>query len=208
MNPEQPTPAYIWLDAEYTDLDMDRAQLLQVAAIATDTQMNRLTTPDQDLNVRIKLNPGDDVSPWVREHLPDLVAACKTDQALDSAQLDARLKAWILHTTGPVPADKSARPVLAGNSIHADWFLARKFLPEFMSCLHYRLLDVTTLKLLWKDWLGGAKFDKENADEVRRYFPGARADPAGKPHDAYYDVQASIAELNFYRTMMLRTTKA
>lgn len=203
METETKTSAYIWLDAEYTDLDLDRAGLLQVAAIITDTDMNRLLPPDQDLVFFVKLEAGQAVSPWVREHLADLVAKCRSAEAMDLAQIDARLVDWVSRAIGGVPARKESRPVLAGNSIHADWFLVRKYLPQFAKCLHYRLLDVTTLKLLWQDWRGGAKFNKEDAALLRQYSTVAVADIEGRPHDASYDIHASIAELNFYRAKLL-----
>lgn len=198
------TSAYVWFDAEYTDLDFDRARLLQVAAILTDSSLNRLTPPDQDLKFAVKLEPGVEVSPWVRENLSELVGQCRTACAVDIRQIDAALKDWLVRAVGPAVNDRKTKPILAGNSIHADWFLVRKYLPEFTGCLHYRLLDVTSLKILWQDWFEGAKFDKEDAGLVRQFFPGAVADIAGKPHDAYYDVQASIAELNYYRTRMMQ----
>ena len=203
METETKTCAYVWLDAEYTDLDLDRAGLLQVAAIITDCDMRRLLPPDQDLNFFVKLGPGQEVSSWVREHLADIVAKCQSAEALDVATIDARLVDWVRRAIGTVPARKESRPVLAGNSIHADWFLVRKYLPQFTKCLHYRQLDVTTLKLLWQDWRGGAKFDKENPALLRQYSTVATADIEGRPHDAFYDIHASIAELNFYRAKLL-----
>lgn len=197
------TSAYIWFDAEYTDLDPERARLLQVAVIATDPQLRRLTPSEQDFQCCVRLPEDATVSPWVREHLADLVAACRSDRAVDAARLDALLRQWLDRAVGAPPNDPDARPVLAGNSIHADRTLIRKFLPTFFQALHYRMLDVTTLKLLWQDWRGGAKFDKENPALIRQYFPGPLAALDGRPHDAYYDVHASIAELNFYRFKML-----
>lgn len=197
------TSAYIWFDAEYTDLDLDKARLLQVAAIATDSQLNRLLPPERDIKVLVKLEEGTVVSQWVQEHLADVVERCRSDAATPVARLDIMLKVWLAEALAAAGQDGKNRPVLAGNSIHADWFLVRKFLPLFTKCLHYRVMDVTTLKLLWQDWRSGAKFDKENAALVRQYFPGAIADLEGRPHDAYYDAQASIAELNFYRSRML-----
>ena len=203
MGLEPKTSAYIWFDTEFTDLDLDRAGVLQVAALMTDANLQRLLPPDQDLVFFVKLNEGQEVSPWVSEHLASLVAKCRSTEALDLATIDARLMEWVKRAIGSIPARKELRPVLAGNSIHSDWFLVRKYLPQFAKCLHYRMLDVTTLKLLWQDWRGGAKFDKEDAALVRRYSTVATAGIEGQPHDAAYDVHASIAELNFYRQKFL-----
>ena len=92
------------------------------------------------------------------------------------------------------------RPVLAGNRIHADYFLARRFLPRFLSRLSYRLFDVTTFKIEWQLHYREKKFEKLGSPEgIRQLYRGQ--DPVvGDKHDAYYDVQASIAELAFYRS--------
>ncbi|MBA4387957.1 MAG: hypothetical protein C0404_08240 [Verrucomicrobia bacterium] len=199
----QKTSAYVWFDAEYTDLDLDRARLLQVAAVVTDSQLNRLLPPDKDLRCFVKLGKNDTVSPWVKENLPDVVKICKSDKAVAVGKLDEMLVEWISLALGAA-GDQKNRPVLAGNTIHSDWFLVRKYLPAFTKRLHYRVLDVTTLKLLWQDWCNGERFDKDDAKLIKQYFPGSDRDIEGKPHDAYYDVQASIAELKFYRSRMVR----
>ena len=88
--------------------------------------------------------------------------------------------------------------MLAGNSIHCDWLLIRRFLPELAKRLHYRHLDVTALKLLWRDRFAGPEFDKDDAGQVRAAFPDSEEPFDSRRHDAYYDVRASIAELSFY----------
>jgi oligoribonuclease len=193
---------YVWFDTEYSGLDLDHASLLQVAAIITDSDLKRVLPPEHDVIFHVKLAPDQELSPWVQEHLPDLVARCRSSEAMDVNQIDARLTEWIKGATGQ-PAGSKERPVLAGNSIHADWFLARKFLPRFSACLHYRLLDVTTLKLLWQDSGKGEPFDKDNAALVQQFSPLGPDAIKGKLHDAAYDIQASMAELNFYRQKML-----
>jgi oligoribonuclease (3'-5' exoribonuclease) len=94
------------------------------------------------------------------------------------------------------------RPVLAGNSIYADYFLARKFLPRFLSQLNYRLFDVTTLKLEWQFHYREKKFEKVGGRELIRELYRGRDPIVGDKHDAYYDVQASITELAFYRSRL------
>jgi oligoribonuclease (3'-5' exoribonuclease) len=94
--------------------------------------------------------------------------------------------------------------VLAGNSVHADFLLARKFLPEFVARLNYRLLDVSSQKMEWKNYFQGEKFRKKgNPTLIKKYYPG-KTKVEGDKHDAYYDVQASIAELAFYRAHLKR----
>ena len=195
------TSAYIWFDAEFTSLELDQARLLQVAVIITDTQLKRIAPPATDLNLCIRLEEGEAVSPWVAENLPALVAQCRTDEAVTLEEADRHIAALLDQYCG-TPCDEMAdRPILAGNSVHNDWFLMRKFLPQFGSRLHYRLLDVSTLKIQWQDWIGGEPFDKESVEQLNHYFPGSGIS-AANAHDALFDVKASIAELAFYRAKL------
>lgn len=195
--------AYVWFDTEYSDLDFDRARLLQVAAILTDADLQRLHPPEQDVKLYVRLPDDVPVSPWVEDNLKDVLRICRSELAEPVAEVEQHLLNWLdRFVTLPGGEDKR-RPILAGNSVHADWWLARRYLPRFLARLHYRHLDVTALKLQWQDWRGGEAFDKDNAELMRSYFPGALVGADSGRHDAHYDVQASIAELNYYRHTLL-----
>jgi len=196
------TSAYVWFDAEFTSLELDQARLLQVAVILTDTHLRRLHPPEADLNLCIRLEEGESVSPWVAENLPSLVERCRTDEAVSLEEADRQIASMLDQYCG-TDNEMADRPVLAGNSVHNDWFLMRRFLPKFGSRLHYRLLDVSTLKIQWLDWIGGEPFDKENPAALNRYFPEAEIS-AANAHDALFDIKASIAELAFYRANLGR----
>lgn len=196
---QEKTALYIWFDTEYSTLELDRARLLQVAALITDASLRRVLPPERDVRLPIRLREGETLSPWVEENLPELVQACRSPEAADLAAADASLAAYVDAAAGPPAERENQRPVLAGNSIHEDWWLVRRFLPRFMNRLHYRHLDVTAFKLEWKRISPAAEFDKENPELISSYFPAAVLPAAGKRHDAYYDLQASIAELAFYR---------
>lgn len=198
-NKQKKSSAYVWFDAEFTSLELDEARLLQVAVIITDTDLRRIAPPEADLNLCIQLDAGEGVSPWVAEHLPKLVDQCRSDQAVSLQEADRKIADLLDQYCGTPCAEMSARPVLAGNSVHNDWFLMRKFLPEFDARLHYRLLDVSMLKIQWQDWLDQAPFDKESVAQLEHYFPGGGIDQANA-HDALFDIKASIAELSFYRS--------
>jgi oligoribonuclease len=194
---------YVWFDTEYTDLDLDTARLLQVAAIITDRSLKRVLPQADDVKLTIRL-PGDALlSPWVEQNLPDLVRACRSAEAVDVEEADRRLARFVDAVAGLPAEQENQRPVLAGNSVHEDWCLARRFLPRFAGRLHYRHLDVTALKLEWERLHPDEKFEKENPETILQYFPEAVLPGSGRRHDAYYDVHASIAELAFYRRFLL-----
>lgn len=190
---------YVWFDTEYSTLDLASARLLQVAALITDQDLRRVVPREKDVSVAIRLSARDDVSPWVMENLPGLVKKCLSREAVDLAAADSILSAYVDSVLGGPAELESERPVLAGNSVHADWWLAQRFLPRFMSRLHYRHLDVTSFKLEWKRLNPGVEVDKDKKRFIRRYFPEAHLPRSGSQHDAYFDVQASIAELAYYR---------
>lgn len=195
---------YVWFDTEYSSLELETASLLQVAAVITDTSLRRVLPQERDLRMTIKFPEGEELSLWVEQNLPELVRACRSSEAVDITEADFRLASYLDEVAGPPAEIEKKRPVLAGNSIHEDRVLVRRFLPRFLSRLNYRHLDVTALKLEWKLLSSEREFDKGNPDMIRRYFPGAVIPASLSRHDAYYDVQASIAELAFYRRHLFR----
>jgi oligoribonuclease len=193
---------YVWFDTEYSDLELETAWLLQVAALITDSSLKRVLPPEQDVRLTIRLPDAAALSPWVEQNLPDLVQACRSPAAVSIDEADMRLAGYVDAAVGLPAPRENQRPVLAGNSLHADWWLARRFLPRFLGRLHYRHLDVTALKLQWMRLHPGMEFEKEDPEIIRRYFPQAALPESGSRHDACYDVHASIAELAFYRRFL------
>jgi oligoribonuclease len=194
---------YVWFDTEYSCIEVEEAVLLQVAALVTDTSLQRVLPPEDD--IRLTIRPPEDakLSQWVEQNLPDLVRACRSEEALDIAEADDRLAAYVDAACGLPAEHQNRRPVLAGNSIHFDWWLVRRFLPRFLDRLHYRQLNVSTFNLEWKRLHPDEKFNKEDQEVIRTYFPEAFLTASDNRHDAYYDLQASIAELAFYRQHLL-----
>lgn len=196
--------AYLWFDTEYSSLELGRAHLLQVALVITDVHLRRIMPVSEDLNLFIRLDEQVKVSPWIEENMPGLVARCRGPGACLVAEADQRLAAAIDRAVVVPLGDDKKKPILAGNSIHSDWYLALNFLPQFSRRLHYRHLDVTTLKLQWQDHAHGEKFEKDDVALVRKYFPGLQVNGDSRLHDAYYDCQASIAELAYYRRHLFK----
>lgn len=196
--------AYLWFDTEYSSLDLGKAGLLQVALVITDVHLRRLGPVSDDLNLFIRVSPDAPMSPWIQENMPDLINRCRSDQAVSVEEADSRLAACIDRQVVVPLGDEKKKPILSGNSIHSDWYLVMKYLPQMYRRLHYRHLDVTTLKLQWQDHALGEKFEKDDVAMVRKYFPGLQVNGDSKLHDAYYDCQASIAELAYYRKHLFK----
>lgn len=193
--------AYVWFDTEFTSLDLDKAHLLQVSVMLTDKELRRLTPPEDDLNLYVRVDESTPLSPWVQQNLPELVKKCRSRTAVPVEEIDDQLTEFIDRWCGTPIKTIQKRPLMAGNSVHNDWILVRKFCPKFVSRLHYRLLDVSTLKVQWFDMADGAEFDKQDTKLVKKYFPEADLRRL-RQHDAYYDIVASAAELAYYRAHM------
>lgn len=189
---------YVWFDTEFTSLTLERAALLQISMVLTNAQLERILPPAEDFNCLVALPPDTTCDPWVSEHLPGLIARCRTAEARPLAEVNQLLGDYLDRVLTPIPAAPAKRPVLAGNSIHSDWFLARRDLPALIQRLNYRVLDASSWKVFWKHSLRGKPFEKDDAAVLQRWFPGSFTSLATE-HDAHYDVLASIAEMNYYR---------
>lgn len=217
MTVPAPSPVhYCWFDTEYTTLDLDQARLLQVAVVVTDHQLRPLLPreldPAWDGHMRINglvlhLRPAEDWEPggFISDNMPQLVEHCRA-HGLDRETVDGMCARYMDAVVGPPAKLVQQRPMLAGNSVHCDWFLARRDLPAFTARLHYRQLDASSFKAEWLAGLGGESprlLDKEDPAAVLEAFPAADLE-GGAPHDAYYDAQCSIAEMAWYRARLRR----
>lgn len=198
-----PSTAYVWFDTEFTSLELDEAQLLQVSVMLTDKDLKRITPPEEDINLYIRADENVPLSAWVQKNLPELVKKCRSRDAVPVSDVDEKLTAFIDRWCNTPTKTIKKRPLMAGNSVHNDWILARKFFPKFVSRLHYRLLDVSTLKVQWLDLTDGEEFDKNDTKLVKKYFPEADLRRL-RQHDAYFDIVASAAELAYYREHLLQ----
>jgi oligoribonuclease len=171
----------VWLDMEMTGLDPGKERIIEVAAIVTDAHLAELA-----IGPHLVIRQPDEVlaamDDWNRTHhtasgLVDRVKASEITEAEAEAQLLAFVQAHV-----PSPKD---RPVLAGNSIHQDRRFIRRYMPKLDARLHYRMVDVSTIKEL-----------------ARRWFPQviARQPQKKDTHRALDDIHESIDELRYYRT--------
>src|SRR5215217_5927895 len=169
----------VWIDCEMTGLDLVKDKLIEVAVLVTDSELNVLD-PGLDLIIGaddVDLDGMDDVvkEMHAKSGLTDEVRASTRTLAEAEQELLAYVKRF-------VPARRTAP--LCGNSIGTDrGFLARD-MPELDDHLHYRMVDVSSVKELARRWF------------PRVYF----AQPAkGLAHRALADIIESIRELAYYR---------
>jgi oligoribonuclease len=169
----------VWIDCEMTGLDLRRDALIEVAAIVTNADLQPI---DEGIDVIIHAHDDvlDTMVPFVRDMhatsgLTDAVRASTTN--LGDAE-----KLVLDYVKSHVPEAKSAP--LCGNSIATDrGFLARD-MPALDEHLHYRMIDVSSLKELAKRWY------------PRVYHSQPEK---GLAHRALADIRESILELAYYR---------
>src|SRR3954447_12720722 len=169
----------VWIDCEMTGLDLSLDKLIEVAVLVTDSELNPVD-PGLDLIISADDADLDDMNEVVSEMhaksgLTDEVRA----STLTVAEVEQQLLAYIKRF---VP-DRRTAP-LCGNSIGTDrGFLARD-MPELDDHLHYRMIDVSSIKELARRWF------------PRVYFAQPQK---GLAHRALADIIESVRELAYYR---------
>lgn len=169
----------VWIDLEMTGLDPDRDVIVEIAAIVTDGRLTEVVEgPDIVLGAtEVALET---MAPVVQEMH---TASGLLDEIRASEVTVVEAEREVLDfVRAHVP--KAGVAVLAGNSIHADRAFLRRYMPTLLEHLHYRLVDVSTVKEL-----------------ARRWHPQVLAAAPEKVggHRALADIRESIAELRAYR---------
>ena len=168
----------VWIDCEMTGLDLQIDELVEVAVVITDYD---LVPVDPGFTIVIK----PDQTAW--DHMGDFVREMHTTSGLleeiphgkTLAEAEYEVLEYILKF---VPAPQSAP--LAGNTIGTDRMFLAKYMPRVDSHLHYRSVDVSSIKELARHWF------------PRIYFS---APPKNGGHRALADILESIRELEYYR---------
>lgn len=166
----------LWVDLEMTGLDAEKDVILEVGAEVTDFAFQTLESYEARVRGGSKQTVVNRMQSniWWRdypENRDDFLD--KYEESLPLGQVEKELIALIDKHFGNEPA------ILAGNSIHNDRNFIKKWWPALDLRLHYRMLDVSSFKILMRG-MHGLDFTKKEV------------------HRAFDDIQASIAELQFY----------
>jgi oligoribonuclease len=175
--PEPHPDHLIWLDLEMTGLDPEREVIIEIAVLITDGTLNILAEgpvlavhqPDAALEA---------MDDWCRKTHGKSGLTRRVRQSTIEIEEAERLtlefvRAWTLPGTSP----------LCGNSIAHDRRFIRRYMPLFEEHLHYRLIDVSSVKELVRRW----------------YPPDLRAPVKKGNHLALDDIRESVEELRWYR---------
>jgi oligoribonuclease len=175
------TDQLVWIDCEMTGLDLASDALVEIACIVTDAELNPL---DEGIDVLIKppAEALDGMLPVVRDMHTSSGLLAELASGVTLAEAQELVLAYVrLH----VP--ESRRVPLCGNSIATDRSFIARDMPELDVFLHYRMIDVSSVKELARRWY------------PRAYF--ASPEKRGG-HRALADIQESIRELRYYREVI------
>ena len=173
----------VWIDCEMTGLDLGADALVEVACLVTDSELNVLGD-GVDVVVRPPQEALDQMGEFVTTMHTEsgLLPLLEGGTTLEDAQ--AQVMAYVREH---VPDARKAP--LGGNTVSTDRAFLARDMPELEAHLHYRIIDVSSIKELTRRWF------------PRAYF-AAPAKTGG--HRALGDIRDSIAELRYYREAVFR----
>ena len=168
----------VWIDCEMTGLDIERDALIEIACLVTDAQLN-LLDEGIDLIIKPPAEALEQMDPFVRDMHTTSGLITEFDAGVTLQQAEHIVLDYI-RTFVPEPR----KAPLGGNTVATDrGFLARD-MPDLEAYLHYRIIDVSSIKELSRRWY------------PRVYF---NAPKKSGGHRALADIRESIAELRYYR---------
>jgi oligoribonuclease len=169
----------VWIDCEMTGLELSRDALVEIAVVVTDAELNAL---DDGLDIVIHTHDDvlDTMVPFVKEmHETSGLTEAVRQSAVTLGEAEQLVLEYV---KGHVPEAKTAP--LCGNSIATDRGFIARDMPALDEHLHYRMIDVSSIKELARRWY------------PRVYY----AQPAkGLAHRALADIRESVHELAYYR---------
>jgi oligoribonuclease len=168
----------VWIDCEMTGLDLETDELVEIAVVITDYDLTILD-PGLDIIIKPHASALANMNDFVREMHTSSGLIEEIPNGVTAAEAEDRVLEYVLKF---IPAEQKAP--LAGNSIGTDRAFLSKYMPRLDNQLHYRNVDVSSIKELARRWY------------PRVYFNAPTKDGG---HRALADIVESIRELAYYR---------
>ena len=168
----------VWIDCEMTGLNLQADALIEVAALVTDFELNVLGD-GIDLIIKPPAEALEQMDDFVRNMHTESGLLDELDHGITLAEAEAEVLAYIRKH-----CPDGSRPPLAGNTVATDRSFLARDMAALESFLHYRIVDVSSIKELSRRWYPRAYFQA----------PAKRGN-----HRALADIQESIEELRYYR---------
>jgi oligoribonuclease len=172
------TERLVWIDCEMTGLDLEADALIEVAALVTDFDLQVLGD-GVDVVIKPPAASLEQMVPFVREMHTKSGLIDELDHGVSLAEAQDIVLSYVKEH-----CPDGSRPPLAGNTVATDRSFLARDMPELEQFLHYRIVDVSSIKEL-----------------ARRWFPRVyyNAPEKGGNHRALADIRESIEELRYYR---------
>ena len=172
------TDRLVWIDCEMTGLDLARDALIEIACLVTDGNLNVLDE-GVDLVIKPPAEAVDQMVPVVREMHTTSGLIDELPSGVTLAEAQEQVLGYVRRLV-----QDARRVPLCGNSIATDRAFLARDMPELDAFLHYRMVDVSSIKELARRWY------------PRAYFASPQKHGG---HRALADIRESIQELRYYR---------
>jgi oligoribonuclease len=174
-------PHLIWIDCEMTGLDLNTDVLVEIAVLVTDSELN-VIGDGVDVVIQATQDQLDAMNDFVKNMHTASGLITQIPSGISVSAAEEKILEY-LQASGIEPG----KSPLAGNSVSVDRNFIARDMPKLNEYLHYRTIDVSSIKELARRW------------HPKTYF----ASPAKTGnHRALGDIQDSIAELAYYRTAL------
>jgi len=177
------TDTLVWIDCEMTGLSLEHDALIEVAALVTDYELNVLGD-GVDLVIKPPQAALDQMNDFVTTMHTTSGLITELADGLTLREAEEQVLAYVR-----TYAKEPRKALMAGNTIGTDRMFLMRDMPELEGWLHYRVIDVSSIKELARHWF------------PRAYF--AAPEKAGN-HRALADISESIEELRYYRRAVFR----
>ena len=168
----------VWIDCEMTGLDYVADALIEIACVVTDFELNPLGD-GVDLVIKPPAEAMEQMDAFVRSMHEKSGLITQLDSGITLADAEEQVLAYVREHCA-----EGSRPPLAGNTVATDRAFISRDMPTLDAFLHYRIVDVSSIKELSRRWY------------PRAYFA---APPKRGNHRALADILESIEELRYYR---------
>lgn len=171
-------PHLVWVDCEMTGLDTVKDVLVEIAVLVTDSDLN-IIGEGVDLVIKASAEQIADMNDFVTKMHTESGLINEIPNGVQVSEAEELILKY-LDSSGVVPG----KSPIAGNSVYVDRIFINRDMPKLSEYLHYRTVDVSSIKEL-----------------TRRWFPRVYFNSPAKTgnHRALGDIKDSIAELSFYR---------
>lgn len=171
----------VWIDCEMTGLDLEHDDIVEISVVVTDSELNPV---DEGIDIVIKPSQEglDSMNEFVRNMHTNSGLINEWDNGVSIEEAEEQVLAYL------APRVEKGKAPLGGNSVGTDKTFLQKQMPRLVDYLHYRIVDVSSIKELAKRWY------------PRVYF--ASPEKFGN-HRALGDIYDSIDELRYYRGALM-----